>query len=290
MKGYFFTLNIGKDALMKNVFYKTVFSLLLLISVNAYASHSVPCNACNMSTQARLIADARSPGETFTIIDTTNLRAESYRTELINIGGEPFVVARSIALTSTGRNDLNDIRNSYALLESTIINIPEDLPNTNLPEDIGSSADLILTPTLRGSIGRFVEQESTIVQRASALAATLLRAFGLFPEGIPTEITVRFPDGSTATYRVTGTMGLTLTWDYVEGSARDANGNLVPDSENDFSGTFQFESTEDLENAVNIAELFGVQIRNGQQCTRVKQLTCSTAGGERICVRTVSCL
>lgn len=115
-----------------------------------------------------------------------------------------------------------------------------------------------------------------------------VRLAGLVTPDVALTITVNFPDGSNVVYKYNWDI---KRWEYVPGTARDSNGNNVPESLGDFVnggvgyGEFDFSrpdlGTRDLENWINRAGALGVRIVGSGV-----RYGCVTSGGITTCTRT----
>jgi hypothetical protein len=103
---------------------------------------------------------------------------------------------------------------------------------TPIPEDVAASAfDIVHNTLLQRRVSDYVNEHLTIWQTIGAPVAVPLMAFGKIVD-LNFVISVTFSDGSTAKLALRGLEGslteIRYTFELVDGSARDADGNLVP--------------------------------------------------------------
>ena len=105
---------------------------------------------------------------------------------------------------------------------------------TPIPEDVAASAfDIVHNVLLQRRVSDYVNEHLTIWQTIGAPVSVPLMAFGKIVD-LNFIISVTFSDGSTAKLALRGLEGslteIRYTFELVEGSARDADGNLIPSS------------------------------------------------------------
>ena len=100
---------------------------------------------------------------------------------------------------------------------------------------------------------------------------------------------VRFPDGSTASYevyRINGDSDNTVEWQYVTGSARDSEGNRIPEKAADFVNYHgRFDTTFshfNLSTFLNAAGNWGIPVVD-LSTTSGKAIVCVGGGGGTLC-------
>lgn len=123
---------------------------------------------------------------------------------------------------------------------------------TPVPEEIAPSAyDLIHNTHLQTRVSDYLNENLNIWQSIAAPVAVPLRALGKIVN-LNFVISVTFADGSTARFVLTGLDGtlfsIRYTFELREGSARDADGNLIPSSADQaapYSGIFSSDAQAD---------------------------------------------
>lgn len=114
-----------------------------------------------------------------------------------------------------------------------------------------------------------------------------IKLAGLVTPDVPLTVTVNFPDGSSVVYQFNWNL---KRFEYVPGTARDSNGNNIPESLSDFvnggvgRGEFDFSrsgpDSRDLENFLERAMSLGVKvIGNGVR------IGCVTTTSGTVCTR-----
>jgi len=125
-------------------------------------------------------------------------------------------------------------------------------PVTPIPEDVAPSAfDIVHSALLQQRVSDYVNEHLTFWQTIGAPAAVPLSAFGKIVD-LNFIVSVSFSDGSTANLALTGLEGaiteIRYAFEFVAGSARDADGNLIPSDASDaapYSGIFSTQAFAD---------------------------------------------
>lgn len=123
-------------------------------------------------------------------------------------------------------------------------------PGKPVPEDVvGSAYELVHSSVNRQRVAAYIIGHMSLWE---SIGAPVFIPLSLFRKVVDLNLTisVSFADGSTARFVLTGVEGSVGDLDYVfelvEGSARDADGNVIPQSAAEaapFEGTFSSEST-----------------------------------------------
>lgn len=137
-------------------------------------------------------------------------------------------------------------------------------------------------------MGRFVANNLGIRAQLGSIAGLLLEIFGEITK-VNVVVNVQFSDGSTATFDLTGIDSGSLEFTYLEGTAKDSEGQTIPDDINEFAGRFVFDSEQNQDRFSSIAQLFDIIMRDEPVCTFRFEVICSETGGQRICISTRSC-
>jgi hypothetical protein len=108
------------------------------------------------------------------------------------------------------------------------------LAGTRIPEEIaGSAYDVLHSTVLQRRVSDYVNEHLNIWQSIGAPVSVPLSALGKIVN-LNLYISITFSDGSTAKLELTGLEGslaeLSYTFELMEGSARDADGNVIPDT------------------------------------------------------------
>jgi hypothetical protein len=116
---------------------------------------------------------------------------------------------------------------------------------TPIPKKIaGSAFEVVHSALLQRQLSDYVNENLTFWETIGAPVSVPLQAFGKIVD-LNFVISVTFSDGSTAKLALTGLEGsiteIRYTFELVEGSARDADGNLIPSTASEaapYSGIF----------------------------------------------------
>ena len=144
----------------------------------------------------------------------------------------------------------------------------------DLPASVANSAyDMIHDSSRRNAIGNYIANNLNFFQALGAYTSIPLVAIKQILN-VHVVITVRFEDGSSAIYEVSGLEGsfeegVQITFQYQPGSAKDADGNNIPETQEEaqqFQGTF---SSVDTANAMAnfIATWYSLSTGGGVSCS-----------------------
>ena len=123
-----------------------------------------------------------------------------------------------------------------------------------IPDDVAASAfDVVHSVLLQRRVSDYINEHLTFWETIGAPVAVPLQAFGKIVD-LNFVVSVTFSDGSTAKLALTGLEGsitdISYTFELVEGSARDADGNLIPSTASEaapYSGIFSTQAfAEDM--------------------------------------------
>jgi hypothetical protein len=108
------------------------------------------------------------------------------------------------------------------------------MAGTLIPADVAESAfDIVHNSLLQKLVSDYVNDNLSIWQTIGAPVSVPLQAFGKIVD-LNFVVTVTFSDGSKAKFALTGLEGslteIHYTFEFVKGSARDADDNLIPSS------------------------------------------------------------
>jgi hypothetical protein len=133
-----------------------------------------------------------------------------------------------------------------------------------------SAFDIARNANRRYQMGSALATQPPSVTEFIAQVASAAAAYLGFYDGSVVEYIVQFPDGTTATYSLRlGSSSAT----YVEGSARDANGNVIPEANSpQWAGTY---NGGDLSPMLNYLDLLGVRWQHEGSGAIVGSIECS---------------
>lgn len=216
-------------------------ALLLLVATFADARPSVTaCHGCT-DTQARRTAQAQVPltrreaSHDVYVVDTPNQRLRRYVVRIRLVGGFPYAMAWPEAPDPTWAREFDllarDWHQAARLLKSGV-DLPPGAPVDSVTEVFYSAAsEEAVSAALNRNLTAF----------ANGVMGSALK---LLPEVIWSAdiyVTVHFADGTSGRFRLTDLEPMdselhVFKFRYVEGSARDSEGNAIPDRLESFYG------------------------------------------------------
>jgi len=203
------------------------------------------CNGCS-DPQERQAAVRSVPANTAGIFDAYVMDFERVTVQKYRVS--VFFARRDGGYQSAAIRVPTEAHIAYEF-EQTVHAIKEDIASfeddTPIPPGIAPSVyDLVHDARLQKRISDYINENLNIWQSIAAPLAVPLRALGKIVD-LNLGISVTFADGSTAKFILTGLDGglfsVSYTFEFEEGSARDADGNLIPSSADQaapYSGVF----------------------------------------------------
>ncbi|PCI71343.1 MAG: hypothetical protein COB38_05820 [Gammaproteobacteria bacterium] len=207
------------------------------------------CNSCSEG-QRQNTAKQQVPIYTQGIVAVYIMDYENEEIFKYNIFGfnEPaenlyFSAARSVVVEQ-------DIENEYVQFVTDFKAAVEEASGITMPGGtVNSSFDIIHSSYNRGLVTNHIANNLSFFQTIAATAGIPLLALNKLVN-INLVTTVTFPDGSTAIFNLTGVSGsfeegITFEFEYKEGTAKDSNGNTIPESAaqaNNYQGTYNTQS------------------------------------------------
>lgn len=212
---------------------RLIIALFTVVIANAEAAgYWEACNSCSQSQQVRAATravPARTAGQfDVYLMDFERVVVQKYRVTTFyepRDGGyhsAALAVATEAHIVYEFEQVVRAIKDDVASFEA----------GTAIPEDVAASAfDIIHDAVMQRRVSDYVNEHLTIWQSIGAPAAIPLSALGKIVD-LNFVISVTFSDGSTAKIKLTGIEGsmgdIRYTFELVENSARDADGNLIP--------------------------------------------------------------
>ena len=214
---------------------KLIIVLSLAAAGNAFASaYWEACNGCSSTQQTRAAINA-APSRTVGQFDVylMDFERESVQKFRVTTLYEP----RDGGYRSAALRVLTEAHIAYEFAQG-VRAIKDDIASfeagTVIPGDVvGSAFDIVHSKVLQKRVSDYVNEHLTIWQSIGAPVAVPLSAFGKIVN-LNFVISVTFSDGSTAKLALSGLEGsiteIRYAFEFVVGSARDADGNLIPSS------------------------------------------------------------
>ncbi|WP_445766182.1 hypothetical protein [Rheinheimera sp.] len=263
------------------------FKALFLISFFALISHveaavRLQCDDCSLS-QMKYLAQKNGDGEYY-IANTSNNILKKYVVIQEQNSETNFNIVREVAVETSVKQEFDSIvtaRSQVLAAQRSIPAVPENI--------IPSAYDLSGSTSNQNSVGEWYVSNQGFSEKAAnyiAFGFTFFR--GMFD--IKLVITVTFSDQSKADFVITGTDAygrfvLALL------SAVDSEGNNIPLSANEFTGTYQYSSggagVEGFQRAATRNNIFLSDIGfSGTGGNKGIAITCSkTADGQTKCTK-----
>lgn len=227
---------------------KRLTGMLLLMGLLGSANATEYWDACNgcSDTQERQAAVRSVPVNTPGVFDVYVMDFERVTVQKFRVS--VFYARRDGGYQSAAIKTLTEAHIAYEF-EQTVHAIKDDFlaasDSTPIPPGVAPSVyDVIHNTNLQQQLSAYINENMNIWQSIAAPVAVPLRVLGKIVD-LNFGISVTFADGSTARFVLTGLDGtlfsLSYTFEFDDGSARDADGNLVPSSADEaapYSGVF----------------------------------------------------
>ncbi|MEO0574421.1 MAG: hypothetical protein AAF004_03085 [Pseudomonadota bacterium] len=192
------------------------------------------CNGCTpyqKTQQARAVAPANANGE-FDVF-MMDYHAETLLKYRVTSFFEPWEGLNFTAVRSVPVPDYQ--AEQFALDLAQIKAVVESIEDVEIPPDvIGTAYDIVFDPGSRQSVADYIshnlgffDQFTSTVLIPTVFVANLIKVDVVY-------ISVRFPDGSRARYQLVGLESdnaNVLDFEYLEGSAREPDGNFIPEDD-----------------------------------------------------------
>lgn len=194
----------------------------------------VPCHGCTQ-TAARTLAKAQIPqswptGTYEVYVANTPARVLwRFRVIIERDASGTFVMVRSATPEAKWLSQFRSLVDAWngSVLASAVIDLPPD-------HTVRSATDVFASVIAADAVSLHINRTATGVVNAVLGAAVELTRVVF---SLDYYLTVRFPDGTTARFRLdaieisNGTLHV-FRFKYIPGSARDSEGNLIPDRQN----------------------------------------------------------
>ena len=143
------------------------------------------------------------------------------------------------------------------------LQIPVDYQPISNFRDVTSAIQLISDPQVADWVGTYLTTTQTMRNRLAAFVNDIANLGIVIATGTKMEsnILVRFNNGSTALFATKYTFenGITIQdIEYVDGSARFADGSKIPNHVAQLVGNWRFEHNGDLDGFIRLGALWGV--------------------------------
>ena len=203
------------------------------------------CNGCSDS-QERQAAVRSAPRNTAGIfevyvMDFEQVTVQKYRVSVFYARRDGGYQSAAFKL-QTEAHIVYEFEQAVFAIKDRLASIEDGTPIP--PAIVPSVYDLVHDARLQKRVSDYINENLNLWQSIAAPVAVPLRALGKIVD-LNFIISVTFSDGSTANFVLTGLDGtlfsLSYTFEFEEGSARDADGNLVPSSADQaapYSGVF----------------------------------------------------
>ena len=214
------------------------------------------CNGCSdrqiLRTATRAVPTNTLGQRDVYVMDFAGESLQKYRVTTFYDAGEGGYLSAALKVRVESHIEyeylqgVRAIKKDIAALES----------GTEIPKEVAPSAfEVVHSALLQRRVSDYINEHLSFWETIGAPVSVPLQAFGKIVD-LNFVVSVIFSDGSTAKLALTGLEGsiteIRYTFELVEGSARDADGNLIPSTASEaapYSGIF---STQDYaENMVD---------------------------------------
>jgi hypothetical protein len=211
----------------------TVFLLVITARADA-ATYWDDCNSCSQRQELRAAirgAPANTVGRhDVYIMDFERERVQKYRVTTFYEPRDGGYQSAAIAV-STETHIRYEFEQSVAAIKADVESF---LAGTRIPEEVaGSAYDIVHSAVLQRRVSDYVNEHLSLWQSIGAPVSVPLSALGKIVN-LNLYVSITFSDGSTAKLELTGLEGslteIRYSFELMEGSARDADGNLIPDT------------------------------------------------------------
>ncbi|MCW8091725.1 hypothetical protein [Alteromonas sp. ASW11-130] len=265
-----------------------------LISVSSYAEDIYPCDfKCSSAfSQAVKVSASVSTGTIFSVVDLKDYSARTYVAERYynRAAGEYLERAKQITTTTRAKNVANEVKTRMKSIQEQGITIPASTAR--------SAHDLILVPSTRQTVAQMLYSNMNFENKARSYFSFIVNTLSsMVPvPNITIYFKVPFSNGSTALFVVSGLsfdhgdiIG-ELTYEYVEGSAKDSDGNIIPSSTSGLMGTRYFRVSQNQSFFNAVADMYGAQVRVANSCKNTSYTICKTSSsGSATCTSYTTC-
>ncbi len=192
------------------------------------------CDSCSQRQQTRAAlreVPARSVGQhDVYIMDFDRATVQKYRVRILYEPRDGGYISAAMPV-STEAHIRYEFEQSVAAIKADIASFEA---GTAIPEDVaGSAFDIVHNSVLQQRVSDYVNANLNIWQSIGAPVAVPLTALGKIVN-LNFVLSITFSDGSTAKLELTGLEGslgeVRYRFELRDGSARDADGNLIPDT------------------------------------------------------------
>ncbi|WP_444917638.1 hypothetical protein [Microbulbifer sp. JMSA003] len=286
--------------MIKDRFFGVFFALsimLLAMSSNALSLLEPKVYTCNDCTSFSRLAEQKASQNVdnrFYIIDVENGIVKAYIgvTQIVD-----FEIVGAVALQITVDAEFQTkFDNLVDARREVIAYINNTSGEVDVPSYIAGSAwDLSGSTRVQNNIGDLIYENLELRSKISAFVWASVDVSPALDLG-EFYITVRFDDGSSSLYKLTGQElqgdgSWKLTFEYEKGSGRDVNNNTVADSKSQFAGEFIFGTENEVLPFLDALSRFGIEVEifGVISCGPITT-TCVGEGPDMVCeTKSISC-
>ena len=246
----------------------------------------VSCHGCTDSQASRAASaqvpmSARAGIYDVYVVNSPARRLLRFRITAEREPGMRHNYVRSATPASSYRNAFEDWVSAWHGIRSELkagVRLPADFP-------VASVTEVFMSRSQERKVTRALNRDLFVL--IGGLAGSALQTVGEAVFSARVFATVRFPDGTTAIFDIVGVDPLDsdfemLRFEYRKGSARDSEGNAVPDRVSAFDnheGTYRMRGN--LDRLIQMIRLFDVSIREEPKLPAT--VVCVRTAAERYC-------
>ncbi|MCF6436606.1 hypothetical protein [Pseudoalteromonas sp. MMG022] len=250
----------------KLMLFMVIFGLVAL-SNTARADEYMTCNSCTTAyemqqkvvrkVRAITAGSAASSSYTYHVASFTKGFAKSFtvtsRVQFNRWGElETSVVAR---ITSTPEDVQQSVNAGYRMMSRSAFGKPIEVPASS---GFDSAWDIARNHSNHDRFDDWFESNHSFIYWTAQFVSIV---GGNWLGGVNgMEIKFIFPNGSSFVMTA-ATLGSTVRLSYKEKSARDANGNMIPDSGETVGGNYSFSTDQGLQDFINTLAAHGIEVR-----------------------------
>lgn len=274
---------------MKKIYFVVLLIALTFISESKSADAVFECNGCTSTQYRQKALSVIPPTATYGVYDVyiSDLLNENIKRYKVYLESDPAFpggvskFAVSVNPEAYYLNLFSDYLKAYKDYK-----LAKGLSTTEWPDPDTSAFDLRggANTQLESSISSYIYDNANWLTKAAIYIDTAVLLVGKLADITVVEI-VEFADGSTIEMAIVGFYGGDIVFEYLEGTAKDANGNSIPDNQAAFNGYYgQFQTHDNsLVEFLNYASSMGIPITYSGSGDTVT-VTCYLEGDTYRCV------
>ncbi|WP_445364942.1 hypothetical protein ACJJJB_11485 [Microbulbifer sp. ANSA001] len=264
------------------IFSGSISAQIIIMPPELYEPNVYWCNNCESYQNKANEVALDNWRKKYYIIDTNNDVIKAY----IGVNSSGSSMEPDAAIGQPSSVD-SEFENLFDNLMIAYIDLSTTDP-IQIPAEIGNSAwDMSGKSKTRNDIADYLSENIGLRNKIGNYATAATEIAGIIEAEIT--VTIVFVDGSSAKFKISEINNNQIEFEYIEGSAKDANNNSVPTTVKGFAGTFVLETPEQINEFLQGYNNWGGNMPGLEGCKKA-DVTCEVIGDEVRCVaKSVSC-